>query len=175
MLAAQQSAEAEAARVAAEQTEAARAEAERVAAEAAAQAERDAQAAADQAAAEAAEAQAEHEAAERAVHEERERILAEGFTDENGTTYSPETVRRGVEAGIYPGDPIPGYLRCGTACGETPTSGELQAWNTGLVPVPQGYESYLAPNATPYDSCEAAADRVEYGIDDDGVVSCNPD
>ena len=111
---ARSAADAEAARVAAE---AAAAEAARVAAEE--------QAAADQRDA----AEDEQAAADQrdAAEDEQARILREGFTDENGVSYSPETVQRGVDKGIEPGNMVPGYLRCGTLCGETPTSGEVQS------------------------------------------------
>ena len=33
---------------------------------------------------------------------------------------------------------------------QTSASGEVQSWNQGFEPVPPGYESWLAPNATPY-------------------------
>lgn len=145
--AARVAAEQEAARLAAE--EAARIEAERVAAEqsaaeqAAAEAEEEA---AEQAAAEEAERQA---AEEQAAAEQVERDAAEnGWYSSNWGWVSPETAKRALAAGIPPGGDVPGYLRCGTICGESPTSGEVQSWNQGLEPVPPGYESYLAPNAT---------------------------
>ena len=31
-----------------------------------------------------------------------------------------------MAAGIAPGETVPNYLRCGTICGEGPTSGEVQ-------------------------------------------------
>ena len=94
-------ADAEAARVAAEAATAAQAEADRVAAE-------QAQAEADEAAAAEAEAEAD-----------------QGWYDERGWV-SPETARRALDAGIPYGGNVPGALRCGTMCGEEPTSGELQ-------------------------------------------------
>jgi hypothetical protein len=39
---------------------------------------------------------------------------------------SPETAQRALEQSIPVGGDVPGYLRCGTICGEEPTSGELQ-------------------------------------------------
>lgn len=150
-------AEQEAARVAAE--EAARVEAEHAAAEQAAadqaaieEAEREA---AEQAAAEEAERQAAEEqaAAEQAAAEHAEQETADaaanGWYDSRGWV-SPETAQRALAVGIEPGGDVPGYLRCGTICGEDPTSGEVQSWNQGFEPVPPGYESWLAPNATPY-------------------------
>lgn len=107
-VAAEQSAAAEAARVAAEQ------EAARAATEAAAQAEAE-RVAAEQAA-------AEHAAVEKSEDSEGDQS---GWYDSRGWV-SPETAERAAAAGIAPGEDVPGYLRCGTICGEEPTSGELQ-------------------------------------------------
>lgn len=83
--------------------------------------------------------------------EQVERDAAEnGWYSTNWGWVSPETAKRALAAGIPPGGDVPGYLRCGTIGGESPTSGEVQSWNQGLDPVPPGYESYLVPNATPY-------------------------
>ncbi|HEY5845302.1 MAG TPA: hypothetical protein VIT42_00780 [Microlunatus sp.] len=142
-------AEHEAARLAAE--EAARVEADRVVAEQAAAEQAAAeQAAAEQAAAEAAERQAVKEQAQfdAAVDagscteapadrvgecvvlvEERgaEAAAESGWYDPSGQWISPETAKRALAAGIPPGGSVPGYLRCGTICGEWPTSGEVQS------------------------------------------------
>lgn len=146
--AARVAAEQENARLAAE--EAARVEAERVAAEQAAAEQAAAeQAAAEQAAAEQAERQAVEEQTQfdAAVEagscteapedrvgecvvlvEERgaEAAAESGWYDPSGQWISPETAKRALAAGIPPGGSVPGYLRCGTICGEGPTSGELQ-------------------------------------------------
>ena len=52
--------------------------------------------------------------------------LTHGWYDERGWI-SPETAARAMAAGIAPGKNVPDYLRCGTICGEDPTSGEIQA------------------------------------------------
>ncbi len=52
--------------------------------------------------------------------------LAEGWYTPNGNYVSPETAARAMAAGISPGETVPNYLRCGTICGEGPTSGEVQ-------------------------------------------------
>ena len=113
----------EAARVAAEKEAAEQAAAEQAAAEQAAAEQAAAeQAAAEQAAAEQAAAEqaaAEQEAAEQAAQ-------SEGWYDERGWV-SPETAARAIAAGITPGENVPNYLRCGTICGESPTSGEIQS------------------------------------------------
>src|SRR5664279_1003996 len=45
---------------------------------------------------------------------------------------SPQTQQRALAAGIPWGGEVPGYLRCGTICGEEPTSGEVQSgWGNG--------------------------------------------
>ncbi len=49
-----------------------------------------------------------------------------GWYDERGWV-SPQTAARALAAGIAPGGNVPDYLRCGTICGEDPTSGEIQA------------------------------------------------
>ena len=74
------------------------------------------QAAADQAAADQA---AESSAAEQSA------ATADGWYDDRGWV-SPETAARALAAGIGRGENVPGYLRCGTICGESPTSGEIQ-------------------------------------------------
>ena len=51
---------------------------------------------------------------------------AEGWYTPNGNWVSPDTAARALAAGISPGDTVPDYLRCGTICGEGPTSGEVQ-------------------------------------------------
>ena len=84
-------------------------EAARVSAEAAAQAEADRVA-------------AEHAVAEQAAAEAE---AEQDWTDERGYV-SPETQQRAREHGIEEGGNVPGYLRCGSICGEEPTSGELQ-------------------------------------------------
>ena len=63
--------------------------------------------------------------------------LAEGWYTPNGNYVSPETAARAIAAGIAPGETVPNYLRCGTICGEGPTSGEVQMANLclqGIVP-----------------------------------------
>ncbi len=52
--------------------------------------------------------------------------LINGWYDERGWI-SPQTAARALAAGIAPGGNVPDYLRCGTICGEDPTSGEIQA------------------------------------------------
>jgi len=86
-----------------------------------------AQAAAEQAAAEeqAAEEQAAAEAAAEAAAAEKNSSL-DGWYTPNGNWVSPETAARAIDAGIAPGETVPNYLRCGTICGEGPTSGEVQ-------------------------------------------------
>jgi hypothetical protein len=169
-------AEEEAARVAAEQEnarlaaeEAARAEVERVAAEQAAAEQAAAeQAAAEQAERQAVEEQTQFDAAVEAgscteapedrvgecvvLVEERgaEAAAESGWYDPSGQWISPDTAKRALAAGIPPGGSVPGSLRCGSICGEWPTSGELQAWSQGLDPVPPGYEQWLDPNYNPY-------------------------
>lgn len=113
---------AEAARVAAE------AETARVAAEAQAEAEAAAAAetarvAAEQAAAVEAARVADEQAAAEAA--ETEAGPEDGWYDSRGWV-SPETAQRALEQSIPVGGDVPGYLRCGTICGEEPTSGELQ-------------------------------------------------
>lgn len=170
--AARVAAEGVAARVAAEQ-EAARVEAEKAAAAQAAAAEEANRVAAEQAAADEAERAAEKEhaqfdaavAAGSCTEAPTDRVdecvaIVEGQADAaaaengwyapNGQWISPGTEERALAAGIPAGGDVPGYLRCGTICGEDPTSGEVQSWNLGLEPVPPGYESWFAPNATPY-------------------------
>ena len=75
------------------------------------------QAAADQAAAD--QAAAESSAAEQSA------ATADGWYDDRGWV-SPDTAARALAAGIGRGENVPGYLRCGTICGESPTSGEIQ-------------------------------------------------
>ncbi len=99
------------------------------------------QAAADQAAAEqaAAESAAESAAAEEAAAAEaaaQADAATNGWTTPSGSYVSPETAARALAAGIAPGEEVPGYLRCGTICGESPTSGEVMFANAckeGLV------------------------------------------
>jgi len=126
-------ASAEVARVAAAQ------ESVRSAAESSAAAASAAQAAAEQTAAE--KAAAEKAEAERLASESQaaaqsaaDQAAAEasginGWYDSAGNWISPETAARAIDNGISPGGDVPGYLRCGTICGELPTSGEVQwAW-----------------------------------------------
>ncbi len=92
-----------------------------------------AQAAAEQAAAsQAAQAEADRQAAEAAAAEEEAQtaepepdLYDTGWYDARGWV-SPETAQRAKQAGIQAGDTVPNYLRCGTICGESPTSGEVQ-------------------------------------------------
>ncbi|MET0864055.1 MAG: hypothetical protein ABWZ98_06950 [Nakamurella sp.] len=130
-----------AAQAAAEQAEAEQAAAQAVAdqaaaEQAAAQAVAD-QAAADQAAAE--QAAANQAAAEQAAADEAEEAESglTGWYTPNGNWVSPETAARALAAGIDQGDTVPNYLRCGSICGEGPTSGEVQsarACQEGTVP-----------------------------------------
>ena len=99
------------------------AEAAQVAAAAAA-AEQAAQAAAQQAAA-AQSAADQAAAAQSAADQAAADLYATGWYDERGWV-SPETAARAKAAGIEAGATVPDYLRCGTLCGESPTSGELQ-------------------------------------------------
>ena len=64
-------------------------------------------------------------AAERSAAEEQA-AGADGWYTPNGNWISPETAARAMAAGIAPGETVPNYLRCGTICGEGPTSGEVQ-------------------------------------------------
>ena len=120
-------ASAEVARVAAAQ------ESVRSAAESSAAAASAAQAAAEQAAAEKAEAPLASES-QAAAQSAADQAAAEasginGWYDSAGNWISPETAARAIDNGISPGGDVPGYLRCGTICGELPTSGEVQwAW-----------------------------------------------
>ena len=114
--AAQAAAEEAAAQAAAEQAAAEQAAADQAAAEQAAAAE---QQAAEQAAAEAA-------AAAQAEAESEAESGLQGWYTPNGNWISPETAARAMAAGIAPGETVPNYLRCGTICGEGPTSGEVQ-------------------------------------------------
>lgn len=57
--------------------------------------------------------------------ESAEDPAVDGWYDSRGWV-SPETAKRAIAAGIAHGGDVPGYLRCGTICGEEPTSGELQ-------------------------------------------------
>ena len=141
-VAAEQAAADEVARVAAEQAAAAQAAQEQAALDAQAAAAADA---AQQAAAEEAAAQQQEQALENddagVLSAEEQRILAEGFTGDDGTSYSPSTVQRGWDQlGIRPGNLVPGYLRCGTECGESPTSGELQSEWESMTPEEQAAE-----------------------------------
>ncbi|MGD5691043.1 hypothetical protein QUT48_22695, partial [Xanthomonas citri pv. citri] len=128
--------------MAAEQAAAAQAAQEQAALDAQAAAAADA---AQQAAAEEAAAQQQEQALENddagVLSAEEQRILAEGFTGDDGTSYSPSTVQRGWDQlGIRPGNLVPGYLRCGTECGESPTSGELQSEWESMTPEEQAAE-----------------------------------
>jgi len=108
---------------AAAQSAAAKAAAEQAAAEQAAAEE----AAAEQAAADA--AAAEQSAAEQAAADQASAdadAAASGWYTPSGNWVSPETAARALAAGIAPGETVPNYLRCGTICGEGPTSGEVQ-------------------------------------------------
>jgi hypothetical protein len=49
------------------------------------------------------------------------------WIDPNWGWVSPETAQRALDHGIPWGGDVPGYLRCGTICGEEPTSGEVQS------------------------------------------------
>jgi hypothetical protein len=49
-----------------------------------------------------------------------------GWSDSAGHWISAETAIRALGAGIPRGGDVPDYLRCGTICGELPTSGEVQ-------------------------------------------------
>jgi hypothetical protein len=120
---------------AAGQSAAAKAAAQAVADAAAAQVSASA-AAADQAAAESAaalssaESVAAEQAAEQSAAEESAAAQAPDGTDgwytPSGNWVSPEAAARAIAAGIAPGETVPNYLRCGTICGEGPTSGEVQ-------------------------------------------------
>lgn len=137
IVAAEQAAAADAARVAAEQAAAAQVAQEQAALEA--QAAADAAQAAQEDAAQQEQDLADDDAG--GFSAEEQRILDEGFTGNDGTTYSPSTVQRGwEELGIRPGDMVPGYLRCGTECGESPTSGELQSEWENMTPEEQAAE-----------------------------------
>lgn len=60
---------------------------------------------------------------------------SQGWYDGRGWV-SPETAQRAIAAGIPVGGDVPNYLRCGTLCGESPTSGEIQyewAQQQGLI------------------------------------------
>jgi hypothetical protein len=61
-----------------------------------------------------------------ADHDAAIESATQGWYTPNGNWVSPETAKRAIEAGISPGDTVPNYLRCGTICGEGPTSGEVQ-------------------------------------------------
>lgn len=50
-----------------------------------------------------------------------------GWYDAHGNWVSPETAARALAEGIPVGGDVPGYLRCGTLCGESATSGEIQS------------------------------------------------
>ena len=139
-VAAEQAAAEEAARVAAGQAAVAQAAQEQAALEAQAVADAAQQAAADQAVIDQQEQDLANDDAG-VLSAEEQRLLAEGFTGDDGTSYSPSTVRRGWdELGIRPGNLVPGYLRCGTDCGETPTSGELQSEWENMTPEEQAAE-----------------------------------
>jgi len=71
-----------------------------------------AQSAADQAAADAAQQAA-------------DALYAAGWYDKRGWV-SPESAARARDAGIAAGGSVPDTLRCGTSCGEPPTSAELE-------------------------------------------------
>ncbi len=60
-----------------------------------------------------------------------------GWTDSAGHWISADTAIRALAAGIQRGAKVPDYLRCGTTCGELPTSGEVQrarACKDGTLP-----------------------------------------
>jgi hypothetical protein len=114
--------QAAAAKAAAEQSAAAQSAAEQAAAQSAAEKAAAEQAAADQAAEDA--AAAEQSAAEQSAADAD--AAANGWFTPNGNWVSPQTAERALAAGIAPGDTVPDYLRCGTICGEGPTSGEVQ-------------------------------------------------
>lgn len=125
--AAEQAAQAAAAQAASEQSAAESAAASAAAEQAAAE---DAQRQADEDAAEqsaADQAAAEQSAAEQSAADEAEGDSgADGWYTPSGNWVSPETAARAIAAGISPGETVPNYLRCGTICGEGPTSGEVQ-------------------------------------------------
>lgn len=50
-----------------------------------------------------------------------------GWPDSAGHWISADTAIRALAAGIPRGGDVPDYLRCGTICGELPTSGEVQS------------------------------------------------
>ena len=52
-----------------------------------------------------------------------------GWSDSAGHWISADTAIRALAAGIPRGGDVPDYLRCGTICGELPTSGEVQTAN----------------------------------------------
>ncbi len=139
--AAEQSAAQQSAAQSAEQSAAEKAAAEKAAADQAAAEKAAEQSAAEKAAAEQAaeESAAEESAAEEsaAAQSEAEQSAADeaaadadaaanGWYTPSGNWVSPETAARALAAGISPGDTVPNYLRCGTICGEGPTSGEVQ-------------------------------------------------
>jgi hypothetical protein len=118
-------AKAAAAKKAADKKAAAVAAAKKAAAEKAAAAKK----AAEQAAA--AKAAEEKAAAEKAAADAEVTTTApapDSWYDSRGWV-SPETAKRALAAGIPWGGDVPGYLRCGTICGESPTSGEAQMAN----------------------------------------------
>ena len=86
------------------------------------------QAVRDQQAADAAAAQeaAEQEAAQQEAAQQEADAASQGWYTPSGNWVSPQTAARALAAGIAPGETVPNYLRCGTICGEGPTSGEVQ-------------------------------------------------
>ena len=157
----------EAARVAAEQ------EAERVAAESSAAA----QSAADQSAADQAEA-------DRIAAESTTQAPAAEWYDSRGWV-SPGTAQRALDAGIPWGGDVPGYLRCGTICGEEPTSGEVQMANgcaDGYIPASECAAQGIpggGPERTPEPTIEPAPgqtlvvgpDGQNYYYDEGGLIA----
>lgn len=152
---------AEAARVAAEHTLAQQVADQQVAADAARLAAE--QAASDRAAADQA-AAAEAARVSAAVEQEPQASGddgSNGWYDGRGWV-SPETAARAIAAGISPGADVPGYLRCGTICGEEPTSGEVQQ---------QYFEEELARQGKTYEQWNAEQ-QAAYEQTPEGMSSC---
>lgn len=131
--AAQQSAAAQSAeQSAAEQAAAEKAAAEQAAAERAAEQSAAEKAAAEELAAEESAAEESAVAQSAAAQSAADQAAADadaaanGWYTPSGNWVSPETAARALAAGIAPGETVPNYLRCGTICGEGPTSGEVQ-------------------------------------------------
>jgi hypothetical protein len=148
-----------AAQAAAEAAEVARVAEEQEAARAAAESSAAAQSAADQAAADqAVQAAADQAEADRVAAEEQaaattaEQPRGE-WIDRNWGWVSPETAQRALDYGIPWGGDVPGFLRCGTICGEQPTSGEVQSeYQSTHVPTP-AYPTIPTPDPGSSDIC----------------------